>query len=147
MTDGRLTLSFGRGTPHYMAPEILRSRADHRADIYSLGVILYECLSAKVPFEAQTPGGLVVRDEDAPPVFEADFPGELRASPRNDVRARDARVGVRGAADRRHRVRCEQDRVSMPLAKSLELGLKRLVIGSVKEREASFERALGERLS
>ncbi len=33
LTDGRMTLSFGRGTPQYMAPEILRSRADHRADI------------------------------------------------------------------------------------------------------------------
>jgi serine/threonine protein kinase len=35
MTDGRSTLSFGRGTPQYMAPEMLKNRADHRADIYS----------------------------------------------------------------------------------------------------------------
>ena len=35
LDSGRMTLSVGRGTPQYMAPEILRGRADHRADIYS----------------------------------------------------------------------------------------------------------------
>ena len=79
MTDGRLTLSFGRGTPYYMAPEILRSRADQRADIYSLGVILYECQAGKVPFDAPSPGGLVLRHDDVPPQFPADFPAPLRS--------------------------------------------------------------------
>jgi len=78
MSEGRLTLSFGRGTPHYMAPEILRSRADHRADIYSLGVILFESLSGSVPYEPQTPGGIIVRERDAPPEFPSDFPADLR---------------------------------------------------------------------
>jgi serine/threonine protein kinase len=76
--SGRLTLSFGRGTPHYMAPEMLRSRGDRRADIYSLGVLLYECVSGKVPFEAGTPGGIVLREEDTPPDFGPDFPPHLR---------------------------------------------------------------------
>ncbi len=78
MTDGRLTLSFGRGTPYYMAPEILRHRADHRADLYSLGVILYETQAGKVPFDAPSPGGLLLRQDDDPPRFPADFPAELR---------------------------------------------------------------------
>lgn len=39
------------GTPAYMAPELLRERpADARADIFSLGVVAYECLSGKNPF-------------------------------------------------------------------------------------------------
>ncbi|MBI5435420.1 MAG: protein kinase [Planctomycetes bacterium] len=79
MTDGRSTLSFGRGTPHYMAPEMLKNRADHRADIYSLGVILYESLAGALPFAEGNGSDFVVREEDVPPSFPADFPIPLRA--------------------------------------------------------------------
>ncbi len=78
LTDGRMTLSFGRGTPQYMAPEILRSRADHRADIYSLGVILFESLTGELPFQPNVDAGLVLREEDLPPEFPEDFPAFVR---------------------------------------------------------------------
>jgi serine/threonine-protein kinase len=48
------------GTPYYMSPEQVESatNADHRTDIWALGVIAYQCILGKRPFEAETVGGL-----------------------------------------------------------------------------------------
>ena len=58
------------GTPFYMSLEQLRgaSTVDAQSDVYSLSVLLYECMSGNVPFQASTLGDLVFAIVSAPPV-------------------------------------------------------------------------------
>jgi tetratricopeptide (TPR) repeat protein/tRNA A-37 threonylcarbamoyl transferase component Bud32 len=56
------------GTPEYMSPEQVDGKeADPRADIYSLGVILYEMLTGRVPFEGDTPFTVGVKHKSEMP--------------------------------------------------------------------------------
>jgi serine/threonine protein kinase len=56
------------GTPEYMSPEQVEGKeTDQRSDIYSLGVILYEMLTGRVPFEGDTPFTIGVKHKSEPP--------------------------------------------------------------------------------
>ena len=72
VTDFGISLVTGRasertsgmaiGTPQYLSPEqALGEEVDGRADIYSLGVVLYEMLAGRLPFEAPTTAGLLAK--------------------------------------------------------------------------------------
>jgi tRNA A-37 threonylcarbamoyl transferase component Bud32 len=56
------------GTPAYMSPEQAQGvKVDHRSDIYSLGVILYEMVAGRIPFEGDTSWTLIFKHINEPP--------------------------------------------------------------------------------
>ncbi len=56
------------GTPEYMSPEQVEGKeADQRSDIYSLGIILYEMVTGRVPFEGDTPFTIGIKHKSEMP--------------------------------------------------------------------------------
>lgn len=72
----------GVGTPEYMAPEQgMGKEIDTRADVYALGVVLYELLTGKKPYTADTPMAVVLKHVTDP----LPRPRQLAPSLPNDV--------------------------------------------------------------
>ncbi|MGE0144694.1 MAG: serine/threonine-protein kinase [Planctomycetota bacterium] len=98
LAHSRASLSMGRGTPYYMAPELLDRRGDQRSDIYSLGVMLYEILVGRVPFVGDSEWEVLEKHRREAP----EFPSTLSSIDRDvlasalakDPSARFASVGA-----------------------------------------------------
>jgi serine/threonine protein kinase/Tfp pilus assembly protein PilF len=71
------------GTPEYMSPEQAEAKeVDQRTDIYSLGVIIYEMVTGRVPFEGDTALSIAMKHKDEAPKdpkeYNAQIPDDLR---------------------------------------------------------------------
>lgn len=86
MSEGSLTKTdVVVGSPHYMSPEQVRSlkHVDARSDVWAMGVILYELLTVRRPFEGHTMTAIcaaVVADTPIPPrSFRQEIPEQMEA--------------------------------------------------------------------
>ena len=88
----KLTGDFGRasmktragtviGTPVYMSPEQCqgKGRVDHSADIYSLGVVLFEMVTGRPPFQGAGLGEILLHHMTSPPPRPSDIAGDVPA--------------------------------------------------------------------
>ena len=74
VSDALTGSGVGIGTPEYMAPEQgLGLPVDARTDIYSLGIVLYEILTGRKPFQADTPLAVVLKHVNEPLPNPAQF--------------------------------------------------------------------------
>jgi hypothetical protein len=66
------------GTPHYMSPEQAAGRpVDYRADLYAMGVILFECVTGTKPFHGDSLFDLLRKQVDMPPPLPASLRPDL----------------------------------------------------------------------
>jgi len=65
------------GTPEYMAPEQTGKNIDHRVDIYALGIVFYEMLTGRRPYEADTPLAVLVKQASEPLPRPSQFASDL----------------------------------------------------------------------
>jgi predicted Ser/Thr protein kinase len=133
------------GTPAYMSPEQVEGREtlDRRVDVYSLGVLLYETLAGRLPFEGRTPVEVmmkVLRDPVRPPskitayqmnpfLYQALESICLKAMARNP---RDRYPTAAAMADDLGRwLKGEPVRVSRPLARRLPPGVRAAAVAGL----------------
>jgi serine/threonine-protein kinase len=87
------------GTVSYMSPEQARGKeTDARTDIWSLGVVLYEMLSGKVPFAGETVNHTIVSILEKEPLLLESVPGELQRIVRKSM-TKDVEMRYQSARD------------------------------------------------
>lgn len=81
LLDSSIQTSTGTvsGTPAYMSPEQARGdKIDKKSDIYSLGIVLYEMLAGRVPFDAESSFGVLMKHLNDPPPPIANISSDLQ---------------------------------------------------------------------
>ncbi len=68
------------GTPEYMAPEQSNGEHDYRSDIYSLGIVLYQMLTGRVPFTAESPVAISLKHIQSQPPLPRQLNPEIPQS-------------------------------------------------------------------
>jgi len=131
------------GTVYYMAPEVARGRYGREVDVYSTGVILYEMMTGRVPFEGETTAEILMKHLTAEPDLTV-LPEKLRpvlaAALEKDP---DHRISEIEELERRFRIAVQESGFStdkpMPVlqssmakkpASSAELGATVIVAGA-----------------
>jgi hypothetical protein len=66
-TSQRTAQTGSVGTVHYMAPEISTGNYNKQIDVYAAGIILFEMLTGRVPFEGESAGEILMKHLTAPP--------------------------------------------------------------------------------
>ncbi len=85
------------GTPHYISPEqVMGKSASPRSDLYALGVVLYEMLTGELPYDADTPVGVVMQHVHG----RLRAPKEVNASVPEGINALCVRLLARDPEDR-----------------------------------------------
>ncbi len=84
IASGDITQVTAIGSPAYMSPEQVKEHAlDHRTDIYSLGVVLYQLLAGRLPFQAANNFSLIYQianvEPQPPSSYRPQIPGALDA--------------------------------------------------------------------
>jgi serine/threonine-protein kinase len=83
-TTGLTGTGMAVGTPEYMAPEQINAKtADRRADIYALGIVFYEMVTGRKPFQADTPLAVLFKHVSDPLPHPAQFVPNLPKSVEN----------------------------------------------------------------
>jgi serine/threonine protein kinase len=139
------------GSPHYMSPEQAESSdtLDHRTDIWAMGVVAFECMTGRRPFDQASLGSQLLaicawplpvpsQLASVPPGFDAWFARACSRSPQ-------ARFGSAHEAAQELRAVCENPkRTSLPRSEITQ-SVRRQALGSDSRRP--FSAALGTRTS
>src|SRR5262245_3518467 len=124
------------GTARYMSPEQIRGReVNGRSDVFSLGVVLYEMLTGRAPFDGAAPGEVMaaILNHEAPPLrrYTQDAPAEL---------ARIVSKALEKDCEERYQVIKDLliDLKSLKLELEVEAKLKRAISPDATEKARQF---------
>jgi pSer/pThr/pTyr-binding forkhead associated (FHA) protein len=140
--DGQTVTGTFLGTPAYMSPEQCRGDTlDGRSDIYSLGIVLYQIATGRLPFQVNTPAQAITmhlfEQPPAPTSIRADLPKSV-VDVIEQALAKDPADRFRTASQMAHRLRQVADGLSAdPAAVSLVTQMQTMLAVAPPEFDSS----------